>query len=60
MYTSSYAVIGWKIASKPDGSINTAISFELEESDNVYEFVVSCLKGYTGRAPFIVEPQSKL
>ena len=60
MYTSSYAVIGWKIASKPDGSINTAISFELEENNNIYEFVVGCLKGYIGRATFNVEPQSKL
>ena len=37
----------------PDGSINTAMTFRLEERSLAYKFNVGCLKGYI-RSDFAV------
>ena len=55
-----YAVIGWKNASMPDGSINTAMTFRLEENSLAHKFQVGCLKGNINFATFKVQPESKL
>ena len=55
-----YAVIGWKNASMPDGSINRAMTFKLEERSRAHTFRVGCLKGNIEFAVFNVGPESKL
>ena len=55
-----YAVIGWKNASMPDGSINRIMTFKLEERSRAHNFRVGCLKGNIEFAVFNVGPESKL
>ena len=44
----------------PDGSINRAMEFELEERSLAHTFRVGCLKGFIEYAVFNVGPESKL
>ena len=44
----------------PDGSINRAMEFELDETSLAHTFLVGCLKGDIEFAVFNVGPESKL
>ena len=44
----------------PDGSINRAMTFRLEETYLSHTFLVGCLKGNIEFAVFNVGPESKL